>query len=249
MEHIVDCKVTKVYEGPTGEGEWGPWQVYNLYLDKGEKKKFGWMCSGKKVKPVVGMQLKHVGYEVEEDGGYTNYKIKELELAEEPKSTPHAIPNAKEDMGSIPSESKSKVANNRDASFYVSYMKDISIAIMTSGGDLLTADLDVIARKVAKAGLVMMQESLNGDEKPSEDNKTTSSVNEKKKPRGKPPKKAANGQDPRKEKIICDFLDENQEKGKHTDEEVTAIFCIHNCHETSRCGMAKLLKKKYQMED
>lgn len=176
MEHIVDCKITKVYEGPNGEGEWGKWQVYNLYLDKGPKEKFGWMQSGKKLIPKEGMQLKHVGYEIEEDGQYTNYKIKEMELTEG-KSTPKAIPNTKEDMGAIPN-----IKNDREVSFYVAYAKDIAIAMLTNGGDLI--NLEAVCSQVAKAGVKLMNESLNNDQISSQVNKTVAPVEDNGK--GKP---------------------------------------------------------------
>ena len=182
MEHIVDAKITKVYEGPNGEGEWGRWQIYNLYLDKGEKKKFGWMQSGKKVIPKEGMELKHIGYEIEEDGQYTNYKIKEMELKEGTESTPQAIPNAKEDMGSIP-----KAKNDREVSFYVAYAKDIAVAILNNGGDFETADLDAMVRKIAKAGVIMMNESTNSVPIPSQDSVKAPPVQDNKKPVPSPP--------------------------------------------------------------
>ncbi|GAG79680.1 unnamed protein product, partial [marine sediment metagenome] len=87
MEHLLNCKIIKIYKGPDGESEYGHWQVYNLYFDKGDKKKFGYMQSGKKPILVEGMQIKHVEYElekIEKDGKtYENYKIKKMELGED----------------------------------------------------------------------------------------------------------------------------------------------------------------------
>ena len=165
MEHITDCKITQVHKGPSGESEWGPWQVYNLYLDKSELK-FSWMGGPKKWVPKEGAQVKHIGYEVEVKGEYTNYRIKELDLPESNK----------------PPEPKPKAnGNNHEASFYVSYMKDIAVAILNNGDNLETANLDLIAKRIGKAGLIMMQEGMNGGEIPPEKPKKAPRIDEREK--------------------------------------------------------------------
>lgn len=164
--HLVDCKITKVYSASSGESEHGPWQLYNLYLDKGDKKKFSYFHSGKKPIPVEGMQLEHVEYEIEtteKDGKtYENYKIKKLEVSNGSKPT----------ETSPQTTSQPKPTNNggdKEVSYWCSYMTNIAIAIIANGGNLETADLDKIAHKVGKAGSIMMNESLkNTQNTPSE---------------------------------------------------------------------------------
>ena len=82
MEHITDCKITKVYEGPSGESKFkdgDPWQIYNIYTDKSEHK-LTWIGGPKKWVPKERAPVKHIGYEIETKGEYTNYQIKELDL-------------------------------------------------------------------------------------------------------------------------------------------------------------------------
>jgi len=148
MEHLLDTKITKVYKGPDGDSEYGHWQVYNLYFDKGDKNKFGYMQSGKKPIPIEGMQIKHVEYEIEQDGKYTNYKIKKLEPAED-ESEPISEPTQKH----IQPQSN----GNKDASFYIAYAKDIVIAQMQINSDAFKhKHLIDISKDVVEAGLLML---------------------------------------------------------------------------------------------
>ena len=163
-EQMTDCKITKVYAGPTGESEHRPWEMWNFYVNNGSDK-FIWFSGGKKITPVVGMQIAYMEYEEETKGKYTNLNVKKLVLKEE--STPEAIPNAKEDLGPIP-----KAKNDREVSFYVSYMKDVAIGIIGAGRILEDTDLDAIARQIAKAGVKLMNESLNNGQISPQINKT-----------------------------------------------------------------------------
>ena len=181
MEHIVDCKVTKVYPGPSGKSEHGEWKIWNLYLDKGDGKKFGYMWGGKKPIPHEGMQVKHIEYEIElneKDGKtYQNYNIKKLEI--DSTSKPEAIPNAKEDMGLIPGKAPK---NDRKVSFYVAYAKDIAVAMLINGGDLI--NLEAVCSQVAKAGVKLMNESLNNGQISPQVNKTVPPLEDSTKDKG-----------------------------------------------------------------
>lgn len=156
-EHILDAKITKVYPGPTGESEYGQWKIYNLYLDKDDKKKFGYMQSGKKPIPKEGMEIKHIEYEIEQtkkDGKtYENYKIKKLELKEDIEPTPEST------LPPSISEPTPSHTNGREVSFYVAYAKDIVIAMLQNGEDLI--NLQAVCSQVAKAGVKLMNESLD----------------------------------------------------------------------------------------
>jgi hypothetical protein len=83
---LTNMTISKIYEGPSGESEYGPWKIYNLYLTNAEgvkgKKKFGYMWSGKKPVPKEGMKVVFLEYEVTQKGEYTNYNIKEIKFAE-----------------------------------------------------------------------------------------------------------------------------------------------------------------------
>ena len=185
-EQMTDCKITKVYAGPIGESEHGPWEMWNFYVNNGSDK-FTWFGGGKKITPVVGMQIAYMEYEKEAKGKFTNLNVKKLVLKEE--STPEAIPNAKEDLGSIP-----KAKNDSEVSYYVSYMKDAAIGIIAAGRILEDTDLDAIARKIAKAGIVMMNESLYNTQISPQVNKTVPPLEDKTKDKGE-----GKGSSPQKE--------------------------------------------------
>lgn len=150
-EHLTDCIITKVYTGPSGESEYGPWQVYNLYLDKGDKK-FGYMHSGKKPIPKEGMEIKHIEYELEttqKDGKtYENYKIKKMEVAEEKSSTSKTSTQT----------TSHPTSNNKDASYYVAYAKDIAVAMLNDDPDAAyeVGKVETIALEVTSIGLKML---------------------------------------------------------------------------------------------
>ena len=192
MEHVLDCQITKAFQPKKadgslvgGTGKWGEWKLYNFYTNKTpDDQKFGFMWDEKKQIPRAGLNVKHMEYEIEVKGEFTNYNVKKLELADgaQPDIQPTSTPTT--------SKPTISASNNKEASFYVSYMKDIAVAIITLGGKLDQTDLDAIARKIAQAGLVMMDASLKPSEepkKPSEDNKTPSPVNAKDKPVDNPP--------------------------------------------------------------
>jgi len=137
------------------------------------------MWSGKKPIPEEGMQVKHIEYEIEhtekEGKTYENYNIKKFELSD--NASAQAIPNAKEDQGPIP-----QAKNDREVSFYVSYIKDIAVAIIENGGNLETADLDSIAKRIGKAGLIMMYGSLNSAQISSQDSEDAPESTQEDKP-------------------------------------------------------------------
>jgi hypothetical protein len=114
-------------------------------------------------------------FEIKQEGQYTNYNVKKLEI--DPASTPEAIPNAKEDLGAIP-----KPKNDREVSFYVAYAKDIAVAMLTNGGDLI--NLEAVCSQVAKAGVKLMNESLNNGQISPEKPLEGSPVEDKDKDKG-----------------------------------------------------------------
>lgn len=228
---LTDVIITKVYEGKSDVGKFGPWTAYNFYVE-GEDKKFSWFGGGDKITPVEGMQIAYMEYKTEIEGKYTNHKVSKLTIKEgvaqpTPSSAPPTLPG--------------KAPNGREASFYVAYMKDIAVAIINCGGGLEQTDLDTIARKVAQAGLVMMNESLGNAVISSEEPKIPPSVNDKPKPKGEPPIDKAN--DPRKDMVTCEVV--NKDGTPRHEKPVAAIYCLSSCMETAHCNMARDLREKY----
>lgn len=175
-DQLTDFRITKAYEGKSGEGKYGPWTIYNFYTDKTEKERFSYFGGKGKIIPMDGMEIAYMEYETKQDGDYTNYDVKKL-VPKEDKITPEAIPNAKEDQGPIP-----QTPINKSVSMYDAYMKDIAVAIITVGGNLETADLDSIAKRIGRAGLIMMNESLNNGQISSEKPKKAPPVEDNDKP-------------------------------------------------------------------
>jgi hypothetical protein len=93
MDVITNTEITKVYEGPSGEGQYGPWQIFNFYV-KDHKEKFSVFGKDEFV-PMPGIKLKLLKYEIkhsEKDGKkYTNYDVKEVILEDE-QSEPTSQP-------------------------------------------------------------------------------------------------------------------------------------------------------------
>lgn len=157
MEHLLNFTITKVYEPQKegkpieGEGEYGAWKLYTFYTDKTDKEKFSFMWGEKKPRPTKGLKIKHMEYEEEKKGQYTNLNVKKLELPEQEKSS---------SPESSPKTTSQPKPNNTSASFYVSYAKDIAVALITLGKDL--TELDAIALHATKVGLRMMN-TVNED--------------------------------------------------------------------------------------
>lgn len=174
-EHLTDFKITKVYEGKSGKGKYGPWTAYNFYTDKTGEEKFSYFWGEGKTIVIEGIQVDYMEYETETKGQYTNLNVKKLEISD--KSTSEAIPKVKEDIWTIP-----KPKNDREVSFYVAYAKDLAIELLAKSGNL--HNLEDTCKQVAKAGKIMMNESLNNGQIPPEKPQEGSPVEDKDKNKG-----------------------------------------------------------------
>ena len=100
MGQYTDLEIEKVFKGNSGEGQYGPYQYYDVYFKKGDTsapQKFSWSQSGKKIVPEIGMKISFMAFDTKpwaKDGkSGKNYNITELVLADdqEPsKSSPEA---------------------------------------------------------------------------------------------------------------------------------------------------------------
>ena len=87
MPELTNLEISKVYEGKSGEGQYGPWTAYNFYF-KGGEKKFSYFSGGSKPVPVVGMKVMYLKYEVVTKGEYTNNNVTEMRVGEPQQNTP-----------------------------------------------------------------------------------------------------------------------------------------------------------------
>lgn len=76
METITNVEVSKVFKGKSGEGQYGPWQIWDVYFN-GDNRKFTYFEKGNVI-PEVGMMVLVLKFDVEKKGQYTNYTVKEL---------------------------------------------------------------------------------------------------------------------------------------------------------------------------
>ena len=76
METLTNVEVGKVFKGKSGEGQYGPWQIWDVYL-RDDKRKFAYFEKGGFI-PEAGLMIQVLKYEVVQKGEYTNYNVKEL---------------------------------------------------------------------------------------------------------------------------------------------------------------------------
>jgi hypothetical protein len=117
MPGLTDSTITKVFEGGTGEGQYGPWTRWDVYVDNFDQK-LSWFSGGQRPTPTVGLKLNLITYEESQRGKYMNYKVLTAEVAALEKA-PEA-PKATGPITDIP----------RELMMLVSYMKDIEVGMM-----------------------------------------------------------------------------------------------------------------------
>ena len=76
MQTLTNVEVGKVFKGKSGEGQYGPWQIHDVYL-RDDKRKFSYFEKDGLI-PEVGMIIQVLKFEVVQKGEYTNYTVKEL---------------------------------------------------------------------------------------------------------------------------------------------------------------------------
>lgn len=165
MEILTNCEISKVYEGPSGSGQYGPWQIFNFYV-KDHKEKFSVFGKDEFV-PVPGIKLKLLKYEIKhsekDDKKYTNYDVKEVILEDE---QPGPAPQPTQ---THPQTQKSSQRDNT-LTMYVSYAKDLMVKLLE---EMPTKErsLGDLAKEVVKAGKIMYdiaQEAAEAPGKPKE---------------------------------------------------------------------------------
>ena len=153
MPTLTNVIVNKVYEGASGEGQYGPWQAYNFYV-KGDDRKFS--CFDSKLIPKEGMAIAALEFEEKQSQGkdekwYTNNNVKTVILPDEaqPQTTPQTALE--------PRDTTISVSSKRDTSLtmYISYAKDIVVAKIQAG------DEQYALMPVEDLGVVTVQVGMN----------------------------------------------------------------------------------------
>uniref|UniRef100_A0A6M3XHB8 Uncharacterized protein n=1 Tax=viral metagenome TaxID=1070528 RepID=A0A6M3XHB8_9ZZZZ len=77
MPNATNVTIRKVFKGKSGEGQYGPWQAYDVYFE-GSDHKYSYFGGGKKPEPVVGQKVAFMEFEAVTKGQYTNRTIKKM---------------------------------------------------------------------------------------------------------------------------------------------------------------------------
>ena len=132
MSQATNVTVEKVFKGASGEGQYGPWQAWDVYFE-GSENKYSYFSGGKKPEPFRGQKVAFVKFEVKEvekDGKtYTNRKISEW--------VPDDTQEASKPAPGKPSQAQGGTSGFNPMSMYVSYAKDLQkqrVAMMDTGG-------------------------------------------------------------------------------------------------------------------
>ena len=173
-DYLGNVTIGKVYKGKAGDGEYGPWQAWNFYVE-GDERKFSYFSGGKKPEPFEGAFIKMAKFETVTKGQYTNHNIKEMALEDQNNETQQDSPYDYEPPGE-PTFSRNSISkpvvkqsltprSDEKISFYVSYAKDLQVARITMGHISNDVTLFELAGETMAAGLAM-HKMANGGEVP-----------------------------------------------------------------------------------
>lgn len=164
-EYLTNKVIGKCYEGKSGEGEFGPWVAWNFHVE-GDNRKFSYFSGGKKPRPFEGAFIQMAKYETVKKGQYTNHNIKELALGTQnydPRQEPDGgPPDDYLPPGETPVKTPVKTTisrNDEKLSFYVSYAKDLSVALLNKGEMPEGYTLDDAGKDVMRVGKMMHREA------------------------------------------------------------------------------------------
>ena len=137
MPELRNITLVKVFEEKKGEGQYGPYILFSLYVDDPDwqDQKFGYIQSGKKPTPIKGMKLDKLEFEETQRGQYVNYDAKTIwPKQDKPKPKPQSKPQPKNN-------------NGKDNPFWfcLAYVKDLEIARISR---LATKDVPALHQMV-----------------------------------------------------------------------------------------------------
>ena len=162
-EYLTDVKIGKVYPGKTGTSEYGEWQAWNFYIDGMPDLKLSYFSGGKKSPPVEGASVKFIEYDIVTKGEYTNNNVKTMNLSsasQQAAPKQDGPPDDYEPPGNLPKGLKMIIpppSPPKEASFYISYAKDIQVAMMENAMTPPGLTLDELCQEVVTVGLKMLK--------------------------------------------------------------------------------------------
>ena len=169
-DYLGNVTIGKVYKGKAGDGEYGPWQAWNFYVE-GDERKFSYFSGGKKPEPFEGAFIKMAKFETVTKGQYTNHNIKEMALEDQNNETQQDSPYDYEPPGE-PTFSRNSISkpvvkqsltprSDEKISFYVSYAKDLQVARIAQGHIHDAFSLETLASEVMETGIAMWKKANN----------------------------------------------------------------------------------------
>ena len=163
MESMRNVVISHAERGKSGQASWGSWQAWSIYF-VGMESKFDYF-ERDGIIPFDGMQVELVGYEVRQDGRYTNYKIKKIVPAKltdsglEMMPAPAGMGKAKAPRPSPVMPFPNRFEIDKRLTMCTSYAKDIMVQVL-AGGSYSTESFSDIIDLVAKGGR-RLAEKLN----------------------------------------------------------------------------------------
>ena len=166
-EFLANKRITKVYRGKSGQGQYGPWTAWNFNIE-GDDRKFSYFSGGKKPEPKEGDFIAMMKFETVNDGKYTNYKAKEVAFGQpdcEPRQDPphdYEPPGEHQAPPGTQKPAQQSPRGDEKLSFYVSYAKDLKVALINQKEYPEGITLKECVNEVMQEGM-RMQQIANGD--------------------------------------------------------------------------------------
>ena len=151
METLTNVEIGKVYRGASGEGQYGPWQLWDFYLTS-DKRKFSMFEKDEHPLPLSGMKIAAMKFETKQTPGtgkhvgktFTNHQVTELIEVGDAILDPQGMPPSPQ---TSPTPQSAKPDNGLGpVSMYVSYHKDLLCNMIAGYGsaDDLAGEMDKI---------------------------------------------------------------------------------------------------------
>ena len=123
MPKKTNITISKVFKGKSGEGKYGPWQIWDIYFE-GSENKYTYFEKNDYI-PIVGQVIDFLEWDVEKKGEYTNFTIKNIIPSDSKKSSQS---HSEANDGTI-----SCKANIGPITMWGKYISDIMCAIIKDG--------------------------------------------------------------------------------------------------------------------
>jgi len=158
---LTNVEISKVYEGKSGESEYGPWTAYNFYV-KGYDHKFGYFQKDGGLAPAKGMKILMLEYEIKQRGEYTNYDVKRIELLKDISTDtlnpPQTAPGP-----------HGKTQRDSNVTMFISYAKDLMVALLPYHAGYNQMELEDLANIVTQTGMNMQDKTSSSKPEPNTD--------------------------------------------------------------------------------